>query len=132
MVELEEAEALAKEIALAAPGSRIERPLPVYLLGEFRHDGKGKDQTVALKLRAERGGKPVGKPESARLKPEESPAAVRKWSAGVLDALAKDDKPRPHADPKIEAKQLDRPGPDFSRLANWPESLALDRGRAYS
>jgi hypothetical protein len=125
VVELEEAEALAKEIALAAPGTTLARPLPVYLLGEFRHDGKGKDATVSVKLRAERGGKPVGKPEVAVVKPEESPVAVRKWSAGVLDALAKDDQPRPPANPKVEAKQLADRALLFKRLGNWIECVAL-------
>jgi hypothetical protein len=125
VVELEEAEALAKEIALAAPGSTLSRPQPVYLLGEFRHEGKGKEATVAVKLRAEHGGKLVGKPAALVVKPEESPAAVRKWSAGVLDALAKDDRPRPPADPKAEAKQLADRAKVFERLGSWSESLAL-------
>ena len=125
VVELEEAEALAKEIALAAPGTTLARPLPVYLLGEFRHEGKGKDATVSVKLRAEHGGKPIGKPEVAVVKPDESPAAVRKWSAGVLDALAKDDRPRPPGDPKVEAKQLTERAFVLRRLGNWPECLTL-------
>ena len=40
VVELAEAEALAKEIALAAPGAKVERPAPLYLVGEYRHDGR--------------------------------------------------------------------------------------------
>jgi hypothetical protein len=125
VVELEEAEALAKEIALAAPGTTLARPLPVYLLGEFRHDGKGKDATVSVKLRAERGGKPIGKPEVAVVRSDESSATVRKWSAGILDALAKDDKPRPPANPKAEAKQLAERGLVLKRLGNWTECVAL-------
>jgi hypothetical protein len=86
VVEFEEAEALAKELALTAPGAKVERPPPLYLIGEYRHDGAAKDRTVTLKLRAERGGKAVGKPESFTLEPSESPAALRKWAASVLDA----------------------------------------------
>ena len=125
VVELEEAEALAREVALAAPGTTLARPLPVYLLGEYRHEGRGKDATVSVKLRAERGGKPVSKPEALVVKPEESPAAVRKWSAGVLDALAKDDRPRPPADPKTEAGQLAERARLFKRLGNWKECVTL-------
>ncbi len=125
VVELEEAEALAKEIALAAPGARLDRPLPLYLLGEYRHDGKDKARTVALKLRAERAGKAVGRPESITVKPEQAPAAVRAWAAGALDALAKDATPRPPADPKAEAKTLAARAAVFKRLGDWTESLAL-------
>lgn len=125
VVELAEAEALAREVALAAPGSSLRRPLPVYLLGEYRHEGKGKGQTIGLRLRAERGGKPVGKPEELTLKPDEAPAAVRGWAARSTDALAKGDRPRPPADPKAEAKQLAERAQVFKRLGNWSESLAL-------
>jgi hypothetical protein len=125
VVELEEAEAVAKEIALAAPGTALARPLPVYLLGEYRHDGKGKDVSVAIKLRGERGGKPVGKPEALALKPDESPAAVRKWSAALLDSLAQDSAPRPPADPKLEAKQLADRALALRQLGNWAECLTL-------
>src|SRR5262249_33564473 len=52
VVELQEAEALAKEIALADAGAKLGRLLPVYLLGEYRHEGKGEQRTVTLKLRA--------------------------------------------------------------------------------
>ena len=106
VVELEEAEALAKEIALAAPGSTSSGRCRSTCWASSDTTGGARTSTVSMKLRAERGGKPVGKPESAKVKPDESPAAVRKWSAGVLDALAKDDQPRPPADPKVEAKQL--------------------------
>lgn len=126
VVELAEAEALAKELALAAPGTALRaRPLPVYLLGEYRHDGAGKDRTVALKLRAERGGKALPDPAQLKLSPGGSPAAVRKWAAGVLDGLAKGGAPRPPADPKAEARQLADRGRVFVRLGNWPEALAL-------
>jgi len=111
VVELAEAEALAKEIALAASGAKLVRPLPAYLFGEYRHEVTDKTLTVTLKLRTERGGKMPAKAESITVKPAESSATVRKWSAGVLDALAKDTEPRPPADAKAEARALaDRSG----------------------
>ncbi len=125
MVELAEAEALAKEAALAAPGAKLERPLPLYLLGEYRHEGKGKERTLTLKLRAERAGKPVGKPEPLALKPDEAPSAVRKWSAAALDALAAGNRPRPPADPAAEAKQLATRATTARRLGYWEEAIAL-------
>lgn len=125
VVELAEAEALAKELALAAAGQKLSRPLPVYLLGEYRHDGAGEARVVTLKLSAQRGGKPVERAAELKLKPDDSPAAVRKWAAGVLDALAKDDRPRPPADPKAEAKQLADRARMFMRVGNWEEGIAL-------
>ncbi len=125
VVELAEAEAVGKELALAAPGTKLDRPLPVYLLGEYRHEGKGKDRTVAVKLRAERGGKPIGTPETFTIKPEDSPAVVRKWAASSLDAILADGKPRPPADPKAEARILAERGRVFARLGNWSEALTL-------
>lgn len=125
VVELAEAEALAKEIALADPGSKLDRPLPVYLLGEYRHEGKAKDRTLTVKMRAERGGKEVSPPASIAVKPEDAPTAVRKWAAATLDGLLVDGKPRPPADAKAEAKLLADRARTFRRLGYWPETLAL-------
>jgi hypothetical protein len=125
VVELAEAEALAREIALTDPGARVNRPVPVYLMGEYRNEGKGKDRTITLKLRAERGGKAISKPVELKAKTGEEPDAVRKWATETLDALAKDDKPRPPADPKAEAKVLAERARMFASLANWADSLAL-------
>jgi len=116
---------LAKEFALTAPGSRLDRPLPLYLLGEFRNEGKGAERTITLKLRAERGGKVVGTPETLSLKGDAAPAAVRKWAGGVLNTLAKDNAPRPPADPKAEAKVLNERAKENARLGNRKEQLAL-------
>lgn len=121
VVELAEAEALAKEIALAAPGTALARPLPVYLLGEYRHEGKGRDQTVTLKLRAERAGKPVGEPVTKTVKPDGAAAAVREWAGGVVLA----GKPPPAGDPKAEVGQLLARSDDFHRLGHMSESLAM-------
>ncbi len=123
VVELEEAQAVAKELALA--GNKLDRPLPIYLLGEYRHEGKEKNRTLTLKLRAERGGKPVGKELSQSGKTDEGPAAVRTWSAETLGAILKDEKPRPAADPKAEARQLAERASIFRRLGNWSEASEL-------
>lgn len=125
VVELEEAQALAREVALAAPGSKVERPLPVYLLGEYRHEGKGKDRTLALKMRAERGGKPVGRAMEVTVAPADGPAEVRKWAAATLDALTKAPQPSSPTDPKAEAKLLAERSRLFAQYAYWGEALAL-------
>jgi tetratricopeptide (TPR) repeat protein len=123
VVELAEAEALAKEIALAAPGAPVVRPSPLYLVGEYRHEGRGADQTVALKLRAERAGKLVGKPETLAVKADAAPAALRRWAAGVLDSASGRQVALP--DPMAEAKRLGELAAVHQRLGNWPEATAL-------
>ncbi|AWM37838.1 hypothetical protein GobsT_41290 [Gemmata obscuriglobus] len=124
VVELAEAEALAKELALAAPGTKLERPAPVYLLGEYRHQGQGNERTIALKLRAERAGKPVGKSETFTLKRDAVAAAVRKWSAGAIDA-GTDGPGRQPAAPAAEAAQLAARAKTALRLGYWEEAVAL-------
>ncbi|MDY3553730.1 hypothetical protein R5W24_002843 [Gemmata sp. JC717] len=124
VVELAEAEALAKELALAAPGTKLERPAPVYLLGEYRHQGQGKERTIALTLRAERAGKPVGKSETFTLKPDAMPGAVRKWSAGAIDA-GTDGPGRQPAAPAAEAVQLAARAKTAQLLGYWEEAVAL-------
>jgi hypothetical protein len=121
-VELAEAEAVAAELRLAAPGANVTRPLPTYLLGEFRHAGAGSDRTVTLTLRVERGGKPVGEPTQQTVAVDQAPAAIRAWAAaavGVPNAAAAP------IDPNVEAKQLAARADEFRRLGDWDESLAL-------
>ncbi|MBN9521195.1 hypothetical protein J0H58_22190 [bacterium] len=81
-VELAEAEALARELALAGPGAKLDRPAPLYLLGEFRHEGKGKERTVALTLRAERAGAPVAPPLVRAGRRRSASSFARTTSAG--------------------------------------------------
>lgn len=123
VVEFAEAEALAKELALTAPGSKVERAAPLYLIGEFRHDGKLKDRTVTLKLRAERAGKVVGKAETITVKPVEAPTALRKWAAGILDASGAAVTPPP--DTKAETKRLNELAAIHRRLGNLAEARSL-------
>jgi hypothetical protein len=121
-VELEEARALARELALTAPGAKLARPLPLYLLGEYRNEGKGKERTITLKLRAERGNKPVGKPVELKLAPDEAPGALRSWAGTVLEGAGA---PVAKPDPRVEARVLSARAREFERLGNWEEALAL-------
>jgi hypothetical protein len=77
VVELEEAEAIARELKLADPGATVKRSPPLYLLGQFRHQGRGTDLRVTLQFRATRGGQPVGTPVEQTVAPKEAPAVLR-------------------------------------------------------
>ena len=123
-VELSEAEALAKEFALTAD-DRLRRAMPLYFIGEFRHRGLGEDRTISIKLQAERGGKPLGRAFDATMKPDDAPAAIRKWVSEFLDSIANDDKPTPLVDPKREAVHLGAVAAKHQLLGNWSESLPL-------
>lgn len=121
VVELAEAEALAKELALAAPGRTLERPLPLYLLGEFKHERVEGKPVIVLALRAERGGKVVVKPERLQIAADAAATAVREWASRSVGIDA-----APAAfDPRREAKQLAARARDFKRLSNWDEFLDL-------
>ena len=79
VVELAEAQAIAEELLLAGPATPVERAhLPLYLLGNFRHDGTGDKQTVSLDLRLVRGQQELARQEERELAPAEAPAWLRK------------------------------------------------------
>jgi tetratricopeptide (TPR) repeat protein len=123
VVELAEAEAIAQEIKLTDPGATVKRAPPLYLLGEFRRQGAGAEAQVALKLRATRGGQPVGKLIEHTADPGDAPAVLHKW---VADRLA-DGKaaPAPALEPKTEAKQLAELSRSRQRVGDWADALAL-------
>jgi hypothetical protein len=121
VVELEEAQSLVKELALAAPGTKVERRTPLYIFGEYRHEGRGAERTVTLRMWAERGGKPVGKPFEQKLKPAEAVAALQRWA---IECLAEGG-PVAQANAKKEAAILAARARDFERLGYWSEALAL-------
>lgn len=123
-VELAEAQAVARELQLAAPGSGVTRPAPLFLLGEYRNEGQGAARVLNLTLRAERNGKAVGKPAALKVKPGTATAEIVAWAHRTFDAelgVAV----RTPSDPRSEAEHLARRARDFSRLGQWEESLAL-------
>src|ERR1019366_9398099 len=84
VVELAEAEAIAQEIKLTDPGATLKRAAPLYLLGEFRHDGRGPNVQVALTLRTTRGGKSVGEAVKKTVAPADAPAILNQWVVARL------------------------------------------------
>lgn len=121
VVELQEAEALAREFQLTEGGGSVHRRLPLYLLGEYRHEGRGEDRQVQLSLRIEQGQKQRQRLTQV-LAPVEVPALLRatatKWiQAAGIDVVI--------AEPEIEARQLATRADRLMRLANWNEALPL-------
>ncbi len=122
MVELAEARAIARELATAGTEATLRRPMPIYLLGEFRHEGKGEESRVAVRLQAFRGEEKLAK-RWATLRSAEAPAFLQKATRELVAAGA--ETPRKLPDPREEARQLTERAAEFQRLGQWEESLAL-------
>jgi len=123
-VDLAEAEAIAKELAFAAPGTAVRRRMPLYMLGEFRHAGTGGERKVTIKLRAERGGSRVGPAFDREVLPDDAAAEIQAWAAGVVSDA--DATPRaPLEDQRAESRQLAARARELKRLGSRKEAVAL-------
>ncbi len=123
VVELAEARAIAREVVLSGSSGGVERMSPLYLLGEFRHEGGRASPRVTIGLVLKRGEERLGEVRRADLPPVEAPPFLRRATAeliGKVDAQAE-----PPADPMAEATQLAGRARDFERLGNWAEAVAL-------
>jgi hypothetical protein len=123
VVELAEAEAIASEIKLAGPDATVQRAPALYLLGEFRHQGRDRNLLVALKLWTTRGGKAVGEPAMRTVAPNDAPATLHNWVAERLAAPKAG--PAAALDLKAEAKQLAELSRSRQRVADWDDAYAL-------
>ena len=122
MVELAEARAIARELGTAGTEATLRRPLPIYLLGEFRHEGQGDKTRVTVRLQALRGEEKLAQREAA-LRPGEAPAFLQQ-AARELVAAGRES-PRKLPDPREEARRLTQRAVEFHRLEEWEKSLAL-------
>ena len=73
VVELAEADSIAREATLAGADATLVRFLPLYLLGEYRHDGVGKHQQITISLSINRGAKQL-RSERKTMEPSAAPA----------------------------------------------------------
>jgi hypothetical protein len=121
VVELVEARAIAKEISLAAD-ENIRRPLPLYVLGEFRHDGKGDERRVRIALKLMRGERELHSLVE-ELPPDRAVTFIREAAGSFLNLSAVG--PQPAADPKREVQQLNQRAQQMLTLGSWRESLDL-------
>ena len=60
VVDIEDADALARESFLSSSPAQIERPRPYYLRGSYRNDGLGLDRSISVELTLEQGRSSVG------------------------------------------------------------------------
>lgn len=120
-VELEEARAIAREVAIATEG--IRRPMPLYLLGEFRHEGKNGKQTATVRIRVMRGDRELAEREATGLSPADATRFVQRASGELIEETV-GIRPLP-PNPKLEAEQLARRAETFHLLGAWEEGASL-------
>ena len=120
-VELEEARAIAREMRLA--GDEIRRPMPLYLLGEFRHEGQGEKQKATLRMRVMRGERELSTREATRLSPADVATFLQRASGELIDKTLGVRPLPPNA--AFEAQQLAARAETFYLLGSWDEAAAL-------
>jgi tetratricopeptide (TPR) repeat protein len=121
VVELAEANAIAEEYRTADPAGVVRRPLPLYVLGEYRHEGRGADRRTAVKLCVKRGEQTVTNREKTMLPSE---VAEFLWDT-VLGAIRAESQVAPRTDIAVEAQQLADRATAFFKVGDWAEALAL-------
>ncbi len=123
VVELAEARAITRELALAGTASHVTRNLPLYILGEYRNEGLDENRRVSLSLTLRRGEQELKAISQDGLSPDEVATFLREGSLEMLEGLVKAEQSLP--DPDIEAQQLAERARVFTDIAAWPEALAL-------
>lgn len=122
LVELDEARAVAREVAIAGQ-ENILRPLPLFVMGEFRHQGSDAELHVTLKVTISRGERQVDQITLQPLAPGDAPGALRQTVAKALAELI--GAPPPPPQPKVEAQQLAERGRAFMQIGHGGEAMPL-------
>lgn len=123
VVELAEAQSLAKEVALTDPGARLTRNVPFYLLGEYRNEGAGDNRRVRLSLKLMRGEQPLDGRSLDRVAADEAATVLQKLARELVDKAA--GKKQAAVSPVAEIEALNRREKLFLRLGQWEDALAL-------
>ncbi len=92
VVELEEAQALVKELALADDGTGIRRVPLLFVIGAYRNEGRDDERRVNVWLELRRGEEELGQVDLAGLRPE---TVADKLIRGVDELLARVDPDAP-------------------------------------
>ncbi len=122
VVELVEARAVGRELALSNAADRLRRPLPLYLLGEFRHHEKDDRRQVHLQLQILRGREKLAQ-QTTDLDSDKAPEFLRKTAAELIEQTAGVKRKLP--DPAQEARRLVDRAALFEQLGQWEEAADL-------
>ncbi len=126
VVEISEAKALADELALTNSAD-IQRQLPFYLNGTYRHEGLGDAFRVTINLEFKRGDRSLGKLEIEKAPPSAAAAqltgAADKLAKGELDAAG--NHAAAQGDNAVEAGELASQAKNFDRVGDWRQARIL-------
>jgi WD40 repeat protein/tetratricopeptide (TPR) repeat protein len=120
VVELAEAEAVARELAVA--GNSLKRNLPYYVLGSYKTSGSP-DVSIALAMELRRGAASLQKLECPPVGVNAAGAALR----GSMDKLLKGIGDQPVAPPDMaaEVRLLLERAKTFGRVGEWDQAMPL-------
>ncbi|QDU92490.1 WD40 repeat domain-containing protein [Lignipirellula cremea] len=121
VVELQEAEALQQEFAVAAADVRLKRKSPVYLLGEYASSRADDIDQVGLTIKLQQGALSLKTYEQAG-PAADAPEFLRSVSGQVLKI---DPSELKASGPVAEAAQLAARAGRFYTLGDWDEALPL-------
>ncbi len=123
VVELEEARAIASELSLGGRKPTVERPLPHYIIGEYRTDTTARTVKAAFELSLKTGEREVDRRRAQDLPEPEALAFLQGTARQWLQKLGgRADVAR---GPEEEARQLAQQAEIFARTASWSEALNL-------
>ena len=122
VVELAEANALAKELARTNSGP-VKRALPLYVLGEYRNDGDGAARRLTISLKLNRGESPVASVDLKSLSLSEAPARVRETTAALMKQAGRAIVTPVDAEREITAMR-ERIA-EYERVGQWTEAFDL-------
>lgn len=122
-VELAEAHAIGRELALVG-AEKITRPsLPYYILGRYGNQGSGRQRTVSVSLELKQGDKVLGRESRAKMASAEVARFLADTASSFQQAITHGRLPT--GDPKLEVGQLLGRAGEFRQLGEWTEALSL-------
>jgi hypothetical protein len=122
VVEFAEAQAVARELAIAQ-GGRVERPLPLYVLGDYRVEGIAENRRCQFVLKLLRGTAELDRRKRDGLSLDSAALELRRAAAEMFDRSL--GRTSAAIDADIEARQLAERGRMFMKISNWPEAAML-------
>jgi tetratricopeptide (TPR) repeat protein len=126
VVELSEAQAIARELALAGEQkvSRLTKP-PLHVVGRYRHDGMGAARTIRMSLRLLQSETQLTLKGMKDLPPREAPAWILDKTQELTALIQNKQLPAATFSAADEARALAARGDQFRKLGSWQEALAL-------
>jgi hypothetical protein len=122
-VAMREAQAISEEFGLTQPGGRVERRLPYYVLGEYRHDEQAGAVHVSVALELKHGQETVKRVVREGMDPTTVPAFLHEQAREMLAALGGG--ALPATDPARDAEQLAGRAREFYSIGEWARGLDL-------